>query len=365
MPGCILMSAAQDPPNATQDLVVQFVVGVRGNGRAHHIDGDGALQWQAMRELGGEAHAPHALGTPRGAGLEADALQDVLGGHQAEVHGLQLHPHHLPPGGLHEGPHLRLVVRHDPVRHRHPLLVPHEAQLVAVARVQEPRLEGAPGEGGDGRVGDDALQQHLRGKRGGGGGCIRGERRGGSEGERGFGWEPPSSRESPYGPRPKAGPKILASILSAPKAPKQNVGCQPQTLEGGGGGGGEGGLGGGGYTPLLLRCTAILHHCGGGVYMEQGVGGGLWGGGGTGRCAEYNRAAIGQVWEPPLSLQPRLPHGLPCVFSSQRSITGGGGEVRGWVVLDLRWGGRMGRHTGPRGHPTESGAWGMHATAPP
>ena len=57
----------------------------------------------------------------------------------------------------------------------------------------------------------------------------------------------------------KSGPNIFeAQILLAPKAPKQNVGCQPRTLEGEGGS-----RGGGGVTPLLLRCTALLiHHWG-------------------------------------------------------------------------------------------------------
>ena len=44
----------------------------------------------------------------------------------------------------------------------------------------------------------------------------------------------PHLRESPYVPA-KGGQKIFkASILLAPKAPKQNFGCQPQTLEGDG-----------------------------------------------------------------------------------------------------------------------------------
>ena len=48
-----------------------------------------------------------------------------------------------------------------------------------------------------------------------------------------------------------------ASILLVPKAPEQNLGCQPQTLEGE-----EGGVRGAGYPHLILRCTAVLiHHC--------------------------------------------------------------------------------------------------------
>ena len=36
---------------------------------------------------------------------------------------------------------------------------------------------------------------------------------------------------SPYGPCRRRAKKIEALILLAPKAPKQNFGCQPQTLE--------------------------------------------------------------------------------------------------------------------------------------
>ena len=68
------------------------------------------------------------------------------------------------------------------------------------------------------------------------------------------GWlGPPLLPGSPYGPRQRRAETFEASILLAPKAPKQNFGCQPQTLEGEGGGGG---------LPLLLRCTAgLTHHC--------------------------------------------------------------------------------------------------------
>ena len=48
-----------------------------------------------------------------------------------------------------------------------------------------------------------------------------------------------------------------AEILLAPKAPKQNFGYQPQTLEGEGGGG-DWGLRGGGVPLLLLRRTAVI-----------------------------------------------------------------------------------------------------------
>ena len=69
---------------------------------------------------------------------------------------------------------------------------------------------------------------------GGGGGGLKGV--GGGEGV----WlGPPSSLGPPRVP-------AEAQILLAPKAPKQNFGCQPQTLEGEEGG----------------RCTAVLkHHC--------------------------------------------------------------------------------------------------------
>ena len=71
---------------------------------------------------------------------------------------------------------------------------------------------------------------------GGGGGRDVLEEGGGLKGG-GIGRDPPSSQ----GP-PKAGPAIFeASILLAPKAPKQNFGCQPPTFEGeeGGPGGGD------------------------------------------------------------------------------------------------------------------------------
>ena len=42
---------------------------------------------------------------------------------------------------------------------------------------------------------------------------------------------------SPYGPRRRRAESFEASIVLAPKAPKQNSGCQPQTLEGEEGGG--------------------------------------------------------------------------------------------------------------------------------
>ena len=84
----------------------------------------------------------------------------------------------------------------------------------------------------------------------GGEGVVRG-----SEGEGGGSAGPPSSYGPPVVPS-EGGPKIFeASILLAPKVPKQTFGCQPQTLqeEEGGGEGvqGEGGRGGvrGGTTP--------------------------------------------------------------------------------------------------------------------
>ena len=59
----------------------------------------------------------------------------------------------------------------------------------------------------------------------------------------GVGWDPPPPRVPLWSPL-KAGQK--ASILLALKAPKQNFGCQPQTLAGEEGGGGSRG---GGYPP--------------------------------------------------------------------------------------------------------------------
>ena len=62
---------------------------------------------------------------------------------------------------------------------------------------------------------------------------------------------------SPYGPRRKRAKIVDASILLAPKAPKQKFGCQPQTLEGEGGGGSRGG----GTPPppaVYGRCNASL-----------------------------------------------------------------------------------------------------------
>ena len=76
------------------------------------------------------------------------------------------------------------------------------------------------------------------------------------------GWDP-LLPGSPYGPRRRRAKDFEASILLGPKGPKQNFGCQPQTLEGEeGGGGGPGGA----YPPLLLRSTAILIHP---VHMTQ------------------------------------------------------------------------------------------------
>ena len=60
----------------------------------------------------------------------------------------------------------------------------------------------------------------------------------------------------------------------APKAPKQNFGCQPQTLEealqerGGRGPGGTGVL----VSPFLLRRTAVLIHHWGRGGLAQGLG---------------------------------------------------------------------------------------------
>ena len=72
-------------------------------------------------------------------------------------------------------------------------------------------------------------------------GCIR--REGGALKGGGGGWlGPPSSQGPPMVPRRRGAEHFEAEILLAPKAPKKNFGCQPQTLEGeeGGGGPGEG-----------------------------------------------------------------------------------------------------------------------------
>ena len=72
-------------------------------------------------------------------------------------------------------------------------------------------------------------------------GCIR---RGGEGGWGGVWLGPPLLPGSPHGPRRRGAKKFEASILLAPNAPKQNSGCQPQTLEGE-----EGGPGGGTPPP--------------------------------------------------------------------------------------------------------------------
>ena len=113
-----------------------------------------------------------------------------------------------------------------------------------------------------------------------GGGCMR---RGGGPEEGGGGLKGGALAGTPPPPRiplwspPKAGRKLGAQILLAPKAPKQNLGCQPQTLEV------EEGGPGGGYPPLLLRRTAVLIHPSGGADREsgggtRGGGAGEWGG---------------------------------------------------------------------------------------
>ena len=71
------------------------------------------------------------------------------------------------------------------------------------------------------------------GFQGGGGGRDVLER---GEGGGGGGTGAPLLLGSPYGPRRRRAENFYASILLAPKAQKQNFGCQPQTLEGGEGG---------------------------------------------------------------------------------------------------------------------------------
>ena len=82
---------------------------------------------------------------------------------------------------------------------------------------------------------------------------------GGGRSEGGLGWDPPSSQGPPTGSGRRA-EDFEPSILLAPKAPKQKVGCQPQTSEGEVGGGPGGGGPGGGD----LWCTAVLIHPSGG-----------------------------------------------------------------------------------------------------
>ena len=92
----------------------------------------------------------------------------------------------------------------------------------------------------------------------------------GGGGSKGGVWlGPPLLPGSPCGPRRRRAKHFEASILLAPKALKQNFGCQPQTLEGEGGGG-LGGPGEGGTPPLLLRRMAVLtHHWGGGGVQRR------------------------------------------------------------------------------------------------
>ena len=84
-----------------------------------------------------------------------------------------------------------------------------------------------------------------------GGGVLKG--RGGG----GVWLGPPLLPGSPYGPHRRRAEIFEASIPWAPKVPKQNFGCQPQTLEAE-----EGGQRGGVPPPPLLRCTAVpIHRC--------------------------------------------------------------------------------------------------------
>ena len=81
----------------------------------------------------------------------------------------------------------------------------------------------------------------LEGGEGGGGGrdVLEGGGGGGSEaGEGGLAGTPPPPRVPLWSP-PEAGQKFEAQILLAPKAPKQNFGCQASKMGKGGGGGGN------------------------------------------------------------------------------------------------------------------------------
>ena len=80
----------------------------------------------------------------------------------------------------------------------------------------------------------------------------------------GVGWEV-STCGSERGGGVAGTPLLLGSpcglCLSAPKAPKQNFGCQPQTLEGEEGGlGGGGGLRGGKFSHAVLNLLWEISH---------------------------------------------------------------------------------------------------------
>ena len=100
-----------------------------------------------------------------------------------------------------------------------------------------------------------ATKPHPTVPRLGSAGGLGGGRAGGGQVGEGGDWGlagTPLLPESPYGTRRRGAEHFEASILLAPKAPKQNFGCQPQTLEAeewGGGGLGKG-----------VRCTAVLIH---------------------------------------------------------------------------------------------------------
>ena len=97
------------------------------------------------------------------------------------------------------------------------------------------------------------------------------------KGGRGFGWDPLLPKP-PYGPRRRRAKIFGAWILLAPKAPKQNFGCQQHWK--GRRGGGEGGPGGG--TPVYGGSnTSLGVGVGVGVGVECGVCGAWDAGSGT------------------------------------------------------------------------------------
>ena len=86
-------------------------------------------------------------------------------------------------------------------------------------------------------------ETYLKSIRGGGGGLWLGA---------------PLLPGSPCGPRRRGAENFEASIFLAPKAPKQNFGCEPQTLEGE-----EGGEGGGWHKASVSDCLPLALGWGG------------------------------------------------------------------------------------------------------
>ena len=96
--------------------------------------------------------------------------------------------------------------------------------------------EGPGGGGGERSPNPQALPRAagVQHRYMGGGGTARDVLEGGG-GEGVCGWDPPSSQRPPMAPAEGGAEHFEAEILLAPKAPKENCGCQPQTSEGEGG----------------------------------------------------------------------------------------------------------------------------------